>query len=51
MVSFESALGYGMVDYLAGTHCLRMVHGDGVKSWNGVVLVPGLVFFLSTLFP
>lgn len=31
--------GYEMVRqaHLAGTHCLRKMHGDGVKSRNGVV--------------
>lgn len=31
--------GYGMVwrAHLAGTHCLRKMHGDGVKGRNGVV--------------
>lgn len=37
MILLESALGYGMAGHLAGTHCLRNMHGDGVTSWNGVV--------------
>lgn len=37
----ESALNYGMArqDNLAGTLIADM-HGDGVKSWNCVVIVP-----------
>lgn len=48
----ESTLGYGMApqDDLVGTLIADM-HGTGVKSWNCVVIVPGLVLLLFTLFP